>query len=83
MIDVILLASIVAFLKQQIGLTGKAVILLAIAIGSLFWFSADITAFSPILGGILNYLKFILSTPGLFDLVVNVGQKIKKIESVY
>lgn len=72
MLDTILFAAITAFLKEQFGLTGKVVVMVAIAVGSLFWFQADIAALSPIAGSILEYLKFIVAAPGLFDLVTNV-----------
>lgn len=79
MLDTVLLLAIVAFLKEWLGLSGKLVIGGAIlVVGSLLWFQADITAIYPIFGSVIEYLKFILAAPGVFDLVTNVGTKIGK-----
>ena len=82
MLDAVLFAAIVAFLKEQLGLVGKTVVLVAVAIGTIFWFQADIASAVPLLGKLLDYLKFVLAAPGLFDLVSNLAPKVAKGEAV-
>jgi len=77
-LDVALLASIVAFVRTQFGLTGRSVVIVAILLGTIFWFQADLAALSPLLGKGLEYLKFILAAPGLFDLTTGIGFSVGK-----
>lgn len=81
MLDTILFAAITAFIKERLGLSGYWAVLVAVLVGSIFWFQSYIVAFSPVLASAIDYLKFILAAPGVFDLAVNVGSKIKKVSA--
>lgn len=76
MLDTILFAAITAFLKTQLGLKGMWVVIVAILVGSLFWFQPQISAYQPFLGNVVEYLKFVLAAPGLFDLSSNLGPRL-------
>jgi hypothetical protein len=74
------LVAITGFFKQQFNVTGKAILLVAFAVGIVLWFLPDIELLLPAAASwiekLLEFIKLFLASVGSFDVVVNVGAKI-------
>lgn len=80
-LDTVFVLAAVAFFKERFGLLGWKAILVALVASLVVVFIPDILAAFPLaapyLEKVIEVVKLFLIAPGLFDLAVNVGQKIQ------
>lgn len=85
LLDMALMATITAFIKQNFGVTGKPVIAVAFGVGVILWGAPLISAAYPAIGvyldSFLAFIKVWLGAMGSVDLVQTIGANMAKVKT--